>query len=120
MFKTKKIIRVKYASEFDEQLKQLRQIIIEKDTKFEKQLLKAIQREIENLRINPHRGIHIEKKKIPKKYIEKYDVPNLWKINLPNYWRMLYSILGNEIEIISVILEFMDHKQYNKIFRYKT
>ncbi len=49
-----------------------------------------------------HRGVQIPKSQIPEEYIVQYGVTNLWKINLPDYWRMLYTIVGNEFEIISV------------------
>ena len=111
-----KEIKVKYSPTFAKQLQELEKST---DIKFNKQLLKAIERETNNLFQNPHRGIQIPKKQVPKKYIEEYDVTNLWKINLPDYWRMLYTITGNELEIISIILEFMDHKDYNKLFGYK-
>ncbi|MDP3916912.1 MAG: type II toxin-antitoxin system RelE/ParE family toxin [Nanoarchaeota archaeon] len=115
----KKSLNVKYSPDFEEQLKKLRIIIKEKDGKFHKQLLIAIEREKDNLFINPYRGIQIEKRKISKEYINKYGVTNLWKINLPDYWRMIYTITGNELEIISILLEFIDHKEYNKKFGYK-
>ncbi|HLD97328.1 MAG TPA: hypothetical protein VI934_03215, partial [Candidatus Nanoarchaeia archaeon] len=83
------------------------------------QLLKAIEREKDNLLIDMHRGIQIPKGQIPEEYINQYGVSNLWKINLPDYWRMLYTIVGNEFEIISILLEFMDHKEYDKKFSYK-
>ena len=117
--KTKKIIRVKYSPIFEKQLKGLRGIIKEKDSKFHKQLLKAIEREKDCLLINPHRGIQVPKDQIPKEYVSMYGVTNLWKVNLPDYWRMVYTIIGNELEIISILLEFMDHKKYDKIFRYR-
>lgn len=117
--KTKKQIRVKYSPVFEEQLKNLRNVIKEKDSKFHRQLLTAIEREKDNLLVNPHKGIQIQKKQIPKEYITEYGVTNLWKINLPDYWRMVYTITGNELEIISILLEFMDHKKYDKIFGYK-
>jgi hypothetical protein len=115
----KKAIRVKHSLEFEEQLEQLRNTIKEKDSKFHRQLLKAIEREEGKLRIDMHQGIQIEKRKISPHYIERYGVTNLWKINLPDYWRMIYTIVGNEFEIISVLLEFIDHKTYNKRFGYK-
>jgi len=55
--KVDKEIKVKYSLIFEEQLKELRKIIKEKDSKFHKQLLKAIEREKDNLFINPHRGV---------------------------------------------------------------
>ncbi|MEK6967055.1 MAG: type II toxin-antitoxin system RelE/ParE family toxin [Nanoarchaeota archaeon] len=117
--KTSKTITVKYSSLFEEQLKRLRETIREKESKFHKQLLTAIEREKNNLLIDMHRGIQIPKKQIPKEYVDQYGVSNLWKINLPDYWRMIYTIVGNEFEIISVLLEFMDHKEYDKKFGYR-
>ena len=116
---SKKKISVKYSPIFEDQLKTLIDLSAKDNIKFHKQLLTGIQREKENLKLNPHRGIQISKDKIPKEYIEMYGVTNLWKINLPDYWRMIYTITGNELEIISVLLEFMDHKEYNKKFGYK-
>jgi len=117
--KTKKRIRVKYSPIFAEQLNDLREAIKQRETKFYKQLLKAIEREKDYLLNDPHRGIQISKNKIPKEYIIRYGVTNLWKINLPDFWRMLYTIIGSELEIISILLEFMDHKEYNKKFGYR-
>ncbi|MBI2659748.1 type II toxin-antitoxin system RelE/ParE family toxin [Candidatus Woesearchaeota archaeon] len=117
--KTSKAVRVRHSPLFEEQLKKLREAVKEKDGKFHRQLLKAIEREEGNLRVDMHRGTQIEKSKIPKEYVAQYGVTNLWKIDLPGYWRILYTIVGNEFEIISVLLEFMDHKEYDKKFGYK-
>ena len=117
--KTTKKLDVRYSPECEKQVEELKQIIKEKDSKFHKQLLKAIEREKDYLFINPHRGIQVEKRKIPPGYITQHGVNNLWKINLPDYWRMIYTIAGNELEIISILLEFMDHKTYNKKFKYE-
>ena len=114
-----KVIRVKYSPAFDKQLSELRESIKDREIKFHNQLIIAIERETENLKINPHRGIQIPKDRIPQKYIIQYEVTNLWKINLPDYCRMIYTIVGNEFEIISILLGFMDHKEYNKIFGYR-
>ena len=115
----KKAIRVKYSPVFEQQLKELKETIKEKDSKFHTKLLKAIEREQDNLLIDMHRGIQIEKRKIPEFYVTEYGVSNLWKINLPDYWRMIYTITGNEFEIISILLEFIDHKEYDKRFGYR-
>ena len=32
---------------------------------------------------------------------------------------MVYTIVENEVEIISVLLEFMDHDKYKKVFGYR-
>ncbi len=82
-------------------------------------LLTSVKRKIELLRNNPEYGIHIPRDRIPKEYVRKYGVNNLWKINLSGAWRMIYTIKGNDVEIISVILDLLNHKNYNKIFGYK-
>ena len=116
----KKAIIIKYSQEFEVELKELRQAILaDKNNHFNIQLLKAIEREKENLKINPHHGTQIPKKQIPEEYIERLGMTNLWKIDLPDFWRMLYTITGNELEIISVLLNFMDHDKYNKLFGYR-
>ena len=82
-------------------------------------LLNFINQKIEFLKRDPEYGVHLNKKKIPKEYIIKYDTGNIWKINLSGAWRMIYTIRGNEVEIISLILDIFDHKRYEKKFKYK-
>lgn len=82
-------------------------------------LLNSIKQKIEILRDNPEYGIHIPKDRIPKEYIKDFDVNNLWKVNLSGAWRMIYTIRGSEVEIISLILDIMNHKDYEKKFKYK-
>ncbi|MBI2653564.1 hypothetical protein HYX02_02010 [Candidatus Woesearchaeota archaeon] len=64
-----------------------------------------------NIEGNAFCGIQIPKKLIPKEYLKKYNIHNLWKYNLPNAWRLLYSIESNGIIVISIILEWLDHKE---------
>ena len=82
-------------------------------------LLNSIKQKIEFLKDNPEYGVHIPKDRIPKEYISKYDVKNLWKVNLSGAWRMIYSIRGREVEIIALILDILDHRNYDKIFGYR-
>ncbi|MBU0758286.1 MAG: type II toxin-antitoxin system RelE/ParE family toxin [Nanoarchaeota archaeon] len=82
-------------------------------------LLNSIKQKIELLRDNPEFGVHIPKDRIPKQYVINYDVNNLWKVNLSGAWRMIYTIKGSEVEIISLILDIMDHRDYSKKFGYR-
>lgn len=82
-------------------------------------LLNSIKQKIDLLKDNPGYGIHISKDKTPKEYVKNYDVNNLWKVNLSGAWRMIYTIRGNEVEVISLILDLMNHKDYAKKFKYK-
>jgi mRNA-degrading endonuclease YafQ of YafQ-DinJ toxin-antitoxin module len=82
-------------------------------------LQKIIDKGIEKLKYSFKYGDHIPKKQIPKEYFKKYGVENLWKLNLNGFWRMIYTVRGDEIEVISIILEVLNHKEYDKKFGYK-
>lgn len=90
-----------------------------KQGKFEdKRLYTFIDRAIDDLKVNPTCGIKIAKHLWPKEYIQKYQITNLWKYDLPNAWRLIYTIETDEIKIVSIILEWFDHKEYEKRFKY--
>ena len=84
----------------------------------DKELYKFINKAIDNLKDNPTCGIKIPKKLWPKYYVQEYKVTNLWKYDLPKGWRLIYTIETNEIRIVSVILEWFNHKEYEKRFNY--
>ena len=80
---------------------------------------KSIKRAIKDLQDNAFFGIQFPKKLIPKAYIQKYEITNLWKYDLPDGWRLVYSIITpNKVEILAVILEWFDHKNYERKFKY--
>jgi len=81
----------------------------------EMQLLKSINKKIEILRHNQAYGQGIAKEQIPK----TLEVDNLFRIELTNYWRMLYTIRTNEVEIVSFILYIIGHKEYDRILGYR-
>ena len=82
-------------------------------------MLRSINRTKELLKKNPFAGNQVQKRLIPKEYINKYDIDNLWRIELANRWRLIYAITGNQIEIINFVIDILNHKNYNKVFRYK-
>ena len=90
-----------------------------KNGKFEdKNLYTFIDRAITDLKKNPSCGTKISKHLWPKEYVTNYEIKNLWKYDLPNAWRLLYTIVGNEVKIVSVILDWMTHKEYDRKFHY--
>lgn len=84
----------------------------------EKDMFRLINQAMDNLEENAFCGIQIPKKLIPKEYIQKYAVTNLWKYDLPRGWRIIYSITREEIIVVSLILEWFDHKRYERKFKY--
>jgi Txe/YoeB family toxin of Txe-Axe toxin-antitoxin module len=80
---------------------------------------KSIKRAIGDLKQNAFSGIRIPKRLFPSEYVKKYGIKNLWKYDLPNGWRLMYTLTPeNEIELISAILEWFDHKGYERRFNY--
>ncbi len=83
------------------------------------EIKRHVKRAIEEIRKNAFCGIQLPKRLIPKEYVQKYGVNNLWKYDLPDGWRLIYTITTpNKIEIISVILEWFDHPNYERRFGY--
>jgi len=90
-----------------------------KTTKNEdKNLYKWIFRALEDLEENAFCGRQIPKKLIPRIYIDRYKIDNLWKYDLPSGWRLIYSVANGEVCILSIILEWMNHKDYERRFCY--
>jgi len=90
-----------------------------KEGKFEdKQLHKFITRAMNDLESNPFSGVRVPKKLWPDVYIRKYGITGLWKYDLPNGWRLTYIIEASDVKIMSIILEWFDHKGYEKRFKY--
>ena len=84
-----------------------------KDSKTEEQkLYTQLNRAFDDISRNAFCGIQIPKKFIPKKYLKKYGIDNLWKYNLPGAWRLLYSVARDEIIVIAIVLEWLPHKEY--------
>ncbi len=101
----------------DERLKEAYEKL--KDSKVEnKMLYKWISRAIDDLKLNAFCGVQIPKKLIPKSYIDKYNIDNLWKYDLPKGWRLIYSVANGEVLIVSIIIEWMKHKEYERKFNY--
>ncbi len=84
----------------------------------ERELYRRLREALDNLEKNAFCGIQVPKRLIPKSYLRKYGVDNLWKLNLPAGWRLLYSIRRDETNVISVILEWLTHKKYERRFGY--
>lgn len=64
-------------------------------------------------------GIQIPKRLIPKEYHAKFGkIDNLWKYDLPDGWRLIYTIKREQIIVLTIVLEWMNHKDYERRFKY--
>jgi len=91
------------------------------DSKQDNAILNAFLQKIELIKKTPHYGQAIAKNLIPIEYKRDYDLKNLFRVELPHFWRMLYTLMPSDkgIEIAIVVLDIIDHKRYDKLFGYK-
>ena len=114
-----KSVRVVLSPEAEEAYKQLNGLAV--NSKLEKSILNSIKKKVELIKINPHYGNPIAKNLIPREYVLKYGVTNLFRVELSGFWRMLYTLTNDETEVVIVafVLDIIDHKEYDKKFGYK-
>jgi Txe/YoeB family toxin of Txe-Axe toxin-antitoxin module len=116
----KRAVRVILLDEADAAYRKLNETVGQQATEGkqnteEMQLLRSIQQKVDFIKANPFYGNNIPKDKIPKSYA----VQNLWRVELTGFWRMLYTIKGDQVEIICFILDIVNHEDYDKKFGYK-
>ncbi len=83
------------------------------------QLLDSINHALKNVKANYKYGDLIPRKYISKATMQRYGTSKIFRVELIGFWRLLYTIIGDEVEVIAFILEYMNHGKYNKIFGYK-
>ena len=121
-----KIVRIKLSTEAGEVYNYLNKEVAEVEKSGKKrspevQIFQAFEQKKDLIKANYHYGEPIAKSKIPEKFKVKYGVTNLFWVELPHYWRFLYSLTegDSEIEIDAFVLDIVDHEKYNKLFGYK-
>jgi hypothetical protein len=73
---------------------------------------------LESIKENPQTGNRIQYEKIPKCYISGYNAPSLFRVELSDGWRLVYSLTGKQDQKTVYVLEIFDHKDYEKRFGY--
>jgi hypothetical protein len=61
-------------------------------------------------------GEVVRKNAIPRSLREKHGLTNLYVEDLPDFWRMLYTIVKQNAMRTIVIVEIVSHKDYNRWF----
>jgi Txe/YoeB family toxin of Txe-Axe toxin-antitoxin module len=109
-------VRIDFSREADAVLNYLKERAL--SGKSERILFGAITYKLEIIKQNPFYGQPIAKKLIPLEY-KKQGITSLYRLELPQFWRMLYTVKNNKVEILAFVLDIVDHKDYNKKFGYK-
>ena len=119
-----KRVSIKLIDEAEEAYKKLSQIVgyqKEKDrlNSDEIKLWNGIQRALDLVADNPFYGENAKKDQIPKYYREKYEVDAIFIVDLPLYWRMIYTLESDKVEIVAFVLDIYSHDEYNKRFGFR-
>ena len=122
--KMKKKITIKLVGDAEQAFQDLNRIVGEQrsneiTSSKDITLLNAINRIFDVITYNPFYGENAKKDLIPKEYRQKYDAGNLFIVDLPDYWRMIYTLESDEIEIIAFVLDIIDHNEYDKKFGFR-
>jgi len=88
-----KQVRIVLSQEAEEVYKKLNSE--SESDKQSRMILKAVNNKIELIKANIHYGNPIAKNLIPEEYKQKYSVTNLFRVELPAFWRMLYTLTNN-------------------------
>ena len=107
------------SKEFSDELEKLRSNAA-KGNGEAKYIIRIIEKGLSKLEVDKEAGKRIKKELIPAYYNAKYEVTNLWKLNLDNFWRMIYTIMGDDVKLMTIVLDVLDHKSYDRRFGYKS
>lgn len=63
----------------------------------------------------------IAKPLIPAEYKAKYGTTNLFRVERPQFWRLLYTLTNADTpdEIVALVVDIIDHETYDKKFGYR-
>jgi mRNA-degrading endonuclease HigB of HigAB toxin-antitoxin module len=81
-------------------------------------LFKKIDDVLECLADNPVLGDRIRFKQIPKSLKRKYGIENLFRIEINQDWRLLYTLVGWPKHKTVYVIFAGPHKEYDKLFGY--
>lgn len=82
-------------------------------------ILNSLKQKEEILKSDPQYGDHTPRKYLNKKIIEKYGTDSIWCLEITGFWRALYTLTGDVVEIQALILDIMNHDDYSKLFGYR-
>ena len=84
----------------------------------EKEIFDQLNTAFDMIANDPFCGIQVPKRLIPKIYITKYGIDNLWKFNFHKNWRLMYSVAGDRTQVVTLVMEWLPHKEYERRFGY--
>lgn len=77
----------------------------------DRQLYAGLLRAFQDIEKNAFCSTPIPTKQIPVVYMNKYHIYSLRKYDLPDGWQLWYSIENDRILVVSILLEWREHKK---------
>ncbi len=114
-----KVVKVVLSPDAENTLKELESFATKR--KQERTLVNGFYKKIEMVKYDVHYGDSVEKDRIPLEYRIKYNATNLFRVEIPGFWRFTYTLKNGvtEDETVVLVLDIMDHEQYDRIFHYR-
>jgi hypothetical protein len=79
-------------------------------------LKELINERVEDMRSGVIPGDYIKDRPYPTIY-RQYS--NLYEIRLSDYWRLIFTIIGSRKERVCLLLDFIGHDVYDRLFHHK-
>jgi len=83
----------------------------------EKRLFHHISRAFDDIEKDLNCATKISKR-LWSKFYSRHKLTNLWKYDLPDGYRLIFTLEDQEVVILAIILEWFSHKDYKKRFKY--
>ena len=83
-----------------------------------KPLKKYIDNAMDVLKLKPNAGNSIQRHRWPKKYVDEHDIANLFRYQLPDGYRLIYTIMSDYNKTTCLLIEVFNHTEYEKRFDY--
>lgn len=64
---------------------------------------------------NALRG-EVARKPLPRELVARHGIANLYVEDLPDYWRLLYSVTRQDDQAFVMVVEIVDHATYDRWF----
>lgn len=83
----------------------------------------ALRRKANRLEVDPQRGTRLAKGRVPDATLRRWKrrvgpITNVYKGNLPDGWRLIYTLTTRKSKRVVLILEVVDHTTYDRLLGY--
>lgn len=74
----------------------------------------------DTLKENMFAGEQVQKRLIPRHYIERYGVNNLYRYRHPEAYRSCYTLVNYPgVGVCPLVIDLLSHPEYERLFGYK-